>query len=215
MNDYSSKFFGQALKELRTSRGYSQEELAEESELDRTYISMLERGIKNPTLHTIIKVSNTLKVPADFLVSRAQHFSKKPSPKKMVLDNEIELPLYGTAISCGKPVGNDHFIEKELSLDKLLMKNPAQTFFVRSVGESMSPVIMDGDYLVIDKALTPKVGQIVLAQIENEFTIKRYFKQSKRMILKADNPLYKDIEVGDDQEALICGVVVSIVRANP
>lgn len=211
MSDQSSKLFGLALKELRTSRGVSQEELAAESDLDRTYISMLERGIKNPTLQTIQKISNTLKVPADFLVSRSLQLNKVT--KKV--SSDIELPLFGTAISCGKPVGHDHTIEKELSLEKLVMKNPAQTFFVRSVGDSMNPVIMNGDYLVIDKTLTPKVGQIVLAQIENEFTIKRYFKQSKKMLLKADNPLYKDIEITDDQEALICGVVVSIVRSNP
>ena len=50
MSESSSKLFGHALRELREAREYSQEDLANESDLDRTYISMLERGIKNPTL---------------------------------------------------------------------------------------------------------------------------------------------------------------------
>lgn len=57
--------FGQYLKELRISRNLTQEELGFRSDLHRTYISLLERGKKSPTLETIFKLCDTLKFPVD------------------------------------------------------------------------------------------------------------------------------------------------------
>lgn len=56
------KAFAKILKELRKEKGVSQETLAFESDLDRTYISLLERGLRQPTLATILKLSNALEV---------------------------------------------------------------------------------------------------------------------------------------------------------
>lgn len=64
------KAFGQTLKELRTKAGLSQEALALECDLDRTYISLLERGLRQPTLKTLFKLSETLEVlPSTFLAA--------------------------------------------------------------------------------------------------------------------------------------------------
>jgi transcriptional regulator with XRE-family HTH domain len=60
--------FGKVLKEIRTEKGLSQEKLAESSNLDRTYISLLERGLRQPTITTIFKLSQVLKIsPSDFI----------------------------------------------------------------------------------------------------------------------------------------------------
>jgi transcriptional regulator with XRE-family HTH domain len=64
------KAFGLALKELRMERGLSQEKLALESKHHRTYIGMLERGLQNPTLRTIVRLAETLEVPAAEIVAR-------------------------------------------------------------------------------------------------------------------------------------------------
>ncbi len=62
------KAFGDTLRALRTSKGFSQESLALECELDRTYISMLERGVRSPSLKTIFLLSEPLKVsPTKFI----------------------------------------------------------------------------------------------------------------------------------------------------
>lgn len=58
--------FGKNLKELRIKRGLSQEELAELANVHRTYISFLERGLRNPSLLKIEKLANVLDVPYDF-----------------------------------------------------------------------------------------------------------------------------------------------------
>lgn len=64
--------FGLALREQRKKTGISQEALAESAELDRTYISLLERGSKSPTLDTINKLASSLKVEVSALVIRAE-----------------------------------------------------------------------------------------------------------------------------------------------
>ena len=61
MNKPLAKVFGEVLKELRNEAGISQENLAYECELDRSFISMLERGLRMPTLETLFKLSNPLK----------------------------------------------------------------------------------------------------------------------------------------------------------
>jgi len=62
------KHFGQILKEQREKAGFSQEELAFEAGCNRTFISMLERGLRQPTLTTLLKLGKALKMPAYLLV---------------------------------------------------------------------------------------------------------------------------------------------------
>lgn len=64
--------FGEILKELRKDRSISQEKLAEYSELDRTYISLLERGLRQPTLTTIFKISKVLDLPPSELIKKVE-----------------------------------------------------------------------------------------------------------------------------------------------
>lgn len=66
--------FGLILKKFRTTKKISQEKLAFESNLDRTYISLLERGLRQPTLITIIQLSNALNTSPDELVRQVVHF---------------------------------------------------------------------------------------------------------------------------------------------
>jgi len=74
MNEINA--FGTVLRSLRTSAGLSQEELALESGLDRSFISLLERGLRQPTLKTILQLIDTMKVPlTDFAeqLDKARH----------------------------------------------------------------------------------------------------------------------------------------------
>lgn len=64
--------FGQVLKELRKEKGLSQEELAHESGLDRTFISLLERGKRQPSLGTIISIANVLELTASNFVKKVE-----------------------------------------------------------------------------------------------------------------------------------------------
>ena len=69
--------FGQVLKELRNENDLSQQQLAFDSELDRTYISLLERGLRLPTLGTIFKLAEVLKLSPSDMVARVEKSLKR------------------------------------------------------------------------------------------------------------------------------------------
>lgn len=205
--------FGLALKECRQRAGLSQEDLALESELDRTYISMLERNIKAPTLTTLVKLAEALSISATALLSMAENCNKLEMLNGHQKKEKLRFPFMGTAVSCGQPVTEDYKIEKEISLDDFLIHHPKKTFFIKATGDSMAPTIMDGDMLVIELASKAKNDDIVLAQIDNDFTVKRYFKTQKELRLIPDNPLFKETQLGDEQQIIICGVLVGVLRS--
>ncbi len=75
------KAFGQALREVREAREMSQEQLAFESEFDRTYISLVERGIRSPTIRSVVRLADVLEVKPSEIVSRMEALlgnSKRP-----------------------------------------------------------------------------------------------------------------------------------------
>jgi transcriptional regulator with XRE-family HTH domain len=76
------KAFGQALQKLRLEAGLSQEQLGFECEFDRTYISLLERGIRSPTLRTMFKLCGPLNVSFPDLARQVQHFLARQPPRK-------------------------------------------------------------------------------------------------------------------------------------
>lgn len=204
--------FGKVLKEARLMAGLSQEELALESGLDRTYISMLERSVKIPTISTLVKLSGPLEQSPAQLLSRAQQLELAPTSKKSNKKNLSHPILFGTSVSCGTPVGQDFLIEKELSLDELMIKRPKDTFFIKASGDSMNPLIADGDILVINKEMSPKNGSVILAQVNEEFTVKRYFKNTKGIQLLPENPSFKELLITEDIKFIFCGVVTGITR---
>lgn len=66
------KAFGQALREIREGKEISQERLALESGLDRTYISLIERGINSPSIRVVVKIASILKIPPSRIVKRME-----------------------------------------------------------------------------------------------------------------------------------------------
>ncbi|MDD4975552.1 MAG: S24 family peptidase [Bacteriovorax sp.] len=209
-NDFFN--FGKALKEYRLNAGMSQEELALNSELDRTYISMLERNLKTPTLTTLVKISRSLSISPSILLARALQIEKASALNAPTKKEKYKPPFFGTAVSCGLPVGQDHYIEKEMSLDEYNIKNPEKTFFLKAAGDSMSPTIWSGDLLIIELNSRPRNNDLVLVQIDNEFTVKRFFKTAKGIKLIPDNPLFKEITLQENNNLIICGIIKGISR---
>ena len=82
----------------------------------------------------------------------------------------------GAARRCaGFPSPAEQYLEPPLDLNELLVKRPAATFFVRVEGDSMiNAGIRDKDLLVVDRSLTPANGDIIIASVDGEFTVKTY-----------------------------------------
>ncbi|MFT9637456.1 LexA family protein [Alcaligenes phenolicus] len=113
-----------------------------------------------------------------------------------------------STVQCGFPSPAEDHAQKRLDLNELLINQPDATFFMRVRGPSMRDAgIDDGDYVVIDRSIEAKHGQVVLAVVDGEFTIKRLFRRAGRVKLQAANPTFSDIEFRDGQELTIWGVV--------
>ena len=131
-------------------------------------------------------------------------------PKK---GNSIGQWLVEQGISAGFPSPADDFKEIRISLDKELVKNQESTFYARVSGDSMLGAgIDDGDLLVIDKSLSPENGKIAVCFIDGDFTVKRIIKENGKLYLKAENKKYKPIELGEENELIIWGIVEYVIK---
>ena len=121
--------------------------------------------------------------------------------------------LIEQGISAGFPSPADDFKEIRISLDKELVKNRDATFYARVSGESMVGAgLDDGDLLVIDRSLNPENGKIAVCFIDGDFTVKRIRKEGKKFYLLAENKKYKPIEVRDENELIIWGIVEYVIK---
>ncbi|HII2980386.1 TPA: LexA family protein [Yersinia enterocolitica] len=104
--------------------------------------------------------------------------------------------MFAEAVSAGFPSPAAGYEENELNLHEYCVKHPAATYFLRVTGSSMEDArIHDGDVLVVDRSLTPEHGSIVIASIDNEFTVKRLIFRPKPCLMPMNSeysPIYFD-----------------------
>jgi DNA polymerase V len=123
------------------------------------------------------------------------------------------LKLFTNTISAGFPSPAEDFIDRKLDLNEYLIKNPSATFLVKVNGNSMiNAGINDGDILIVDRSLEPKDGKIVIGIINGEFTVKRIFKKGKKFFLQPENEKFKAIEINEDMDFKIWGVVAYTIH---
>jgi DNA polymerase V len=127
--------------------------------------------------------------------------------------NHLAIPLFQSKISAGFPSPADDYREESLDLNQYMIAHRASTFVFTVKGDSMVAAgILDGDKLVVDRAIEPKHNQIVVAVVNSEYTVKRLFKWRGVVELRAENPAYKAIQFKDNDELTIWGVVVGVLR---
>jgi DNA polymerase V len=125
----------------------------------------------------------------------------------------LRIPLVSAKVEAGFPSPADDHLERSLDLNEHLVKNPAATFFVRVKGDSMRDAgISSEDILVVDRSVSPEDGQVVVAMLDGDFTVKRLRKRKGRVFLVAENNAYPPIEVGEDQELVVWGVVTFVIH---
>lgn len=121
--------------------------------------------------------------------------------------------MFFSPVKAGFPSPATDFIDKKLDINTLLVKHPESTFFVKVSGDSMNGIgIVENDILVVDKSLSAISGDIVIAIVEGEFTVKTFIIQNNKYYLKPENPIYKVIEMGKDKNFEIWGVVTSVIH---
>jgi len=126
----------------------------------------------------------------------------------------LSLPLYSSKVSAGFPSPAEEHVEKRLNPNDFLIDQDDATFFVTIQGYSMVDVgLMPGDKAVVDRSKTANVGDIILAVINGEFTIKTLAKnKSGAPRLMPANKDFKPIEITEEMQFEIWGVVTGSFR---
>lgn len=130
------------------------------------------------------------------------------------LGPRLPIPFFACLVPAGFPSPADDYLDKTLDLNELLIQHPAATFFLRVQGDSMVGAgIYDGDILVVDRALTPRDGKIVVAALNGELTVKRLRLLDTGIELHAENSHYHPLQVSEEMDLVIWGVVTSVVHS--
>jgi len=126
----------------------------------------------------------------------------------------FRVPLLNDSVSAGFPSPADDYTEENIDLNEHLISNPFSTFFLRVKGESMiNAGIKDKDLIIVDKSLIAKPGDIVIAMIDGEFTIKRLSIKNDELYLKAENHNYPDFSFKNHIDVQIWGVVIYSIHS--
>ena len=127
---------------------------------------------------------------------------------------KFKIPLLNDSVSAGFPSPADDYTEENIDLNEHLISNPFSTFFLRVKGESMiNAGIKDKDLIIVDKSLIAKPGDIVIAMIDGEFTIKRLSIKNDELYLKAENNNYPDFRFKNHIDVQIWGVVIYSIHS--
>ena len=124
-----------------------------------------------------------------------------------------EVLLGNSMIPAGFPSPADDFHET-LDLVSHIVKHPTATFFMRVAGDSMTGAgIFDGDLVIVDRSLEAQPGDIVVAIVDGEFTIKRFRRNGSDIELVQENPKYRKIVLHEGMELEIWGVVTGTYKS--
>ncbi len=127
---------------------------------------------------------------------------------------KIRIPLLNDSVSAGFPSPADDYTEDNIDLNEHLISNPFSTFFLRVKGDSMiNAGIKNKDLIIVDKSLIAKPGNIVIAMIDGEFTIKRLSIKNDELYLKAENHNYPDFSFKNHIDVQIWGVVIYSIHS--
>ena len=170
---------------------------------------------------TLVRVPESAKaVVVDFLDELAMKRRAEPrwpdhlTPVKLAENPAaFKIPLFNHTIQAGFPSPADDYVAESLDLNEHLMPRKEASYLLTVSGESMIGVgIHDGDLLVVDRSLTPVNGKVVIAILDGQFTVKTLEKKRDKIRLLPANPDFEPIEIKDEQELQIWGVVTNVIH---
>ncbi|MCS5451625.1 translesion error-prone DNA polymerase V autoproteolytic subunit [Enterobacter huaxiensis] len=126
----------------------------------------------------------------------------------------MAIPLFSDVVQCGFPSPAADYVEQRIDLNELLIAHPSSTYFVKAAGDSMiEGGIHNGDLLVVDSSRTAVHGDIVIAAVDGDFTVKR-LQLRPTIQLNPMNSAYSPIVVSCEDTLDIFGVVTWIVKST-
>ena len=132
---------------------------------------------------------------------------------KVEADKKTNTPMFLDSVSAGFPSPATDYLENKLDLNEYLVKHPAATFIVKASGPSMIEAgILSGDLLIVDRSLTPNNENIVIASVFGDLTVKKLRIKGSSLFLVSANNEYSSIEVKEEMECFIWGVVTYVIH---
>ena len=163
--------------------------------------------------------TTVMRVPKSKVTAIRQYIMRKLSyniDTIFIVPSELgsqPLPWFSHKVPAGFPSPADDHVEKKLDLNDYLITQKEATFFVSIKGDSMIDAsIHDGDIVIVDRSKDAKIGDIVLASIDGEFTVKTLAKHLSHPRLLPANSEYKYIDITEGMVFEIWGVVTGAVR---
>ncbi len=135
---------------------------------------------------------------------------QKDSHGRILLDSLCGTRLLGT-VQAGWPSPAEEELVDVLNLDAYLIQHPDQSYLIKVTGDSMIDAgICEGDLVIVERGRTPKDQDIVIAQVDGEWTMKYYQKRGTQAVLIAANKKYPPIV--PQRELVVAGVVTGVIR---
>ena len=122
-------------------------------------------------------------------------------------------PYFLDTVSAGFPSPATDYMENKLDLNEYLVQRPTATYIVKANGPSMTDAgILSGDLLIVDRSITPRNDNIVIASIFGDLTVKKLKKKDQSLFLISANSEYPSIQVKEEMECFIWGVVTYVIH---
>lgn len=228
-----NKGFVERLEKALNVKG--NKELAEALGSSATAISNWRTGYSNPKLEFLLNKIEPKGINLHWLLTGEGMMEKnkesdEPLDKRLkemeekvryLIDRDLNkpegkvtaVPMYLHSIAAGHPADSTSSIEKHLDLPVYMVKNPAETYAVRAVGDSMTGSgIEEGDILLVDTAIEAQHKNIVIASINGEQTVKKLYIKNDHVSLMPSNGNYDPIEITADMDFRVQGVVTWVIR---
>lgn len=125
---------------------------------------------------------------------------------------KVELPVATESIQAGFPAPNGGYIDGKLDVNEFLISSPHSTYIYKVSGESMIDAgIMPGDYVLVDSSIEPSNGDVVVALVDGEYTIKELVLSNPPKLVPS-NSEYAPVQITENSLVTIIGPVISVVR---
>jgi DNA polymerase V len=131
----------------------------------------------------------------------------------LIADAPLLALLLRNRVCAGFPSPAEDLGAQRIDLTQMLITHAQATYFLRASGQSMVEAgIFDNDILVVDKAIKPRHNHIVVAVVDGDFTVKKFYQRQGQTKLKSANPTFPDIVPKDGQTIEVWGVVTSCIK---
>lgn len=190
--------------EIATELGFKSANAAEEH---------LQALARKGAIELVSGTSRGIRLKSHNRAQSAAGFTEQLSEKISQFQQSLLLPLIGR-VAAGSPILAQEHIDQSYLIQSSLFDRKAD-YLLRVRGMSMRDAgIMDGDLLAVQSTREAKNGQIVVARLGDDVTVKRFERKSDRIELHAENPDFKTIVVQNDEPFEIEGLAVGLIRNN-